>query len=490
MAPGGKRFSDGTKMRTPAQLGNRRRYALLLLALVIGEALSGTANAEENVAAYYAVPDEPGQHAQVSAGLESEWFRAIMQTHTVLLQQENAPPPLPMIDADSFEVREDESVPSSSDLPVEELFEDEIAAEENEEGIEGESTLQPLDFDPMSASEIPAPTAAMSNFDMVFPGAVAASFSAAPAMIGDHFGGSFLGEGHTIPLAGGDRRFKVAENASPTPRDRIFFNYNHFHNALRDVNGVQHNLDRFTFGFEKTFLDGMASLETRFPFASGLNSTQEIDSADTLNTEVGNLALALKYSLLRGRNWVASGGVTMALPTGDDFELFVIDTDLQSGGLILDLEVQNDAVHLAPFVGFAISSSDWFAQGFCQVDIDLNGNEVFTSTGGFEGVLQDQNLLFLDISIGHWFFRNASRDARVSAAALITELHYTSTLNDTDDVAGITNPSNRVDVLNATGAVEILIGSSSLRIGAAAPLRDDAGSLFDGEVIFQLSRYL
>jgi hypothetical protein len=37
-------------------------------------------------------------------------------------------------------------------------------------------------------------------------------------------------------LAGGDRRFKISENNSPFPQDRIFFNYHHFHNAVVDVN--------------------------------------------------------------------------------------------------------------------------------------------------------------------------------------------------------------------------------------------------------------
>lgn len=37
-------------------------------------------------------------------------------------------------------------------------------------------------------------------------------------------------------LAGGDRRFKLSDNNSPFPQDRIIFTYHHFHNAIVDVN--------------------------------------------------------------------------------------------------------------------------------------------------------------------------------------------------------------------------------------------------------------
>jgi hypothetical protein len=100
-------------------------------------------------------------------------------------------------------------------------------------------------------------------------------YASAPSMVGDFLGGGFLlTSGQTVPIARGDRRFKVAENVSPIPRDRILFNYNHFHNSLTDINGASRDLDRFTFGFEKTFLHGRASIETRLPLAVGLISPQ------------------------------------------------------------------------------------------------------------------------------------------------------------------------------------------------------------------------
>ena len=55
---------------------------------------------------------------------------------------------------------------------------------------------------------------------------------------------------------------KISEEQSPMPRDRVFFNYNYFNNARSDCPNVAGRV----FGFEKTFLDGAASVELRLPF--------------------------------------------------------------------------------------------------------------------------------------------------------------------------------------------------------------------------------
>ncbi len=99
-------------------------------------------------------------------------------------------------------------------------------------------------------------------------GATRGQYSAAPAMLGDFFGGNFgfsSFDTATLAVAGGIRNFKIAENVSPMPQDRVFFNYNHFHNAVEDINGRAYSLDRFTFGGEKSFADQLFSLEARLP---------------------------------------------------------------------------------------------------------------------------------------------------------------------------------------------------------------------------------
>lgn len=316
-------------------------------------------------------------------------------------------------------------------------------------------------------------------------GATRDSQSAAPAMMGDFFGGSFLfgsGEATTVALAGGDRRYKIAENVSPMPQNRVYFNYNHFHNALQDVAGNQYSLDRFAFGSERAFGDGQFSIDARLPFSSALNSTYDYDNPVPQATELGNLGFGLKALLLKTETWLVSAGTTIVLPTGDDYR--------ERAGGADRLVVKNDAVHMAPYLGLLVTpNQQWFFQGFVQTDFDLNGNELITF-GNSQGTIQDQNLMFVDVSMGRWLARRRISSRRTLGIAAISELHYTTTMNNSDFVSGFGNSFAHIDVLNTTLGMHLQYGLAALRIGAAAPLRDGEEKLFDAEVFVQASRAL
>jgi hypothetical protein len=312
----------------------------------------------------------------------------------------------------------------------------------------------------------------------------------APTMVGDFFANSLQLDSFgppgsptpTIAVAGGDRRYKIPENVSPIPQDRFFMTYNHFHNAGVTADGDDTSIDRIVFGLEKTFFDGLASLEFRLPFAAALNSTQQL-GGDYEATEFGNIGLALKTNLLSGSDWIISGGALLTLPTGDDF----ISRD--SFGTT-QFVVDNQSVQLAPFIGFLKQHGrTWFLQGFAQTNFDLNGYEVSDGSGNEIGVIQEQNLLFLDASLGRWLYRRDNARGLLGGVAAITELHYTSTMNDSDSVvtgAGtIRNTGGRVDVLNATAALHFQRGRKALRFGGAAPLKDDRDRTFDAEFFVQ-----
>ena len=455
-----------------------QRLASVVAVLLVG-GLGGVAFGQQTELAYYiSDPALAGKEIRmvVADEQQSASFHGVLQATALMLQE-----PLPMPVQLS---PQDLSISSSSDLVGDENFPSGPPPETDVDAdFDGTLVPVPLEapFSEVAAGGLNAPVLTKRRPSL---GSTAGSYSAAPNMLGDHFGGtSLFGPigGHTVALGGGDRRFKIAENVSPAPQDRVFFNYNHFENALRDLNDVNRSLDRFTFGFEKTLLSGNASIELRLPFASGLNSRQTFGAADTQATELGNLGLAFKMNLLSGCDWILSGGTGITIPTGDDFEAYTANA--------LDLRVKNDAVHLSPFVGYLHQpNQNWFFQSFIQADFDLSGNDVFTGTGGFEGVIQDQNLLFLDASLGRWIYRNCNPCKRFSGLAAIAELHYTTTMNDTDTVSAISNPYNRMDILNASGALNFLFRRTSLRVGGAAPLRDDEERLFDAEIIFQLNR--
>ena len=339
--------------------------------------------------------------------------------------------------------------------------------------------------------------------------------SASPGMIGDFFGGSYKmsvvragqrgptgipngppppREFTNVPTGGGDRRFKIAENYSPFPVDRVFFNYNHFHNALQTAYYRQANLNRMTMGVEKTFLDRWWSFELRMPFSSGLNSDQTAafnpTTANNVTGEIGNLGFVLKRLLSRSDTLATSAGLGMIFPTGPEARIY--DT---SGTHVVTIE--NQAFYLQPFVGAWWTPNDrLFAQFAVQADYDTRGNDIDYAGDrlGAVATIQDQALLFLDASFGYWLFHDPSGDAVVTGLAPMVEIHHNSTIEDTDFIQNgpdvYTNPDNRLDVLNLTGALRLeLAGMSYLTIFGVAPLRQDEEKLFDAEFGAQYTRF-
>ncbi len=238
-------------------------------------------------------------------------------------------------------------------------------------------------------------------------GAAAGPASAAPNMIGDFFGGgysymTFGGAASNVSIAGGDRNYKIVESNSPIPADRVFFNHHHFANALDAFDGSSLPLDRYNFGIEKTFWDDMFSLELRVPFAGGFRSSEVVgQGASVTGTEFGNLAMAVKAVLLQRQCSTFSAGLGVVFPTGSDSEV-LYDSGVGVSSLAA---IENEAVHLQPFLGYLWTPNDrLFVQSFAQCDFDANGNP--TLIRGVSGRLQDQALLFMDVSAGYWVYKN------------------------------------------------------------------------------------
>src|SRR5205823_2792588 len=80
--------------------------------------------------------------------------------------------------------------------------------------------------------------------------------------------------------------FKIAENESAAPQDRVFVTYNFYDNlngSLRGPDQPRVDLHRETFGFEKSFLDGNASFGMRLPYlqvTGGEDMIRRTDLAD------------------------------------------------------------------------------------------------------------------------------------------------------------------------------------------------------------------
>jgi hypothetical protein len=336
----------------------------------------------------------------------------------------------------------------------------------------------------------------------------------APNMFGDFFnnlGGSVLAVDGLqtaqadLPLAGGCRRVKIAEDDNALPQDRVFFLYNHFQNAFKaqsDLAGLgpfnrRFSVDRYTFGVEKTFHDNLWSVELRMPLAGRtefLTPNFEVSGG-----YVGNLAVILKRLVYNSETFAASVGVGVDTPTGSDVTGFATSAPpyLKTTTFV----VRNDAVHVLPYAGFvSVPTAKFFWEGFAQVDITANPIRVDYRSAAGSGTsdLSEQNLLYLDLAAGYWLYRNPCGCRRLTGIAGMVELHYTTTLQDSDLVVtptvpppalGFANFANRVEVLNLTVGIHAELANCTVcRIGGVFPLRTGDDRSFDSELQVQLER--
>ncbi len=286
-----------------------------------------------------------------------------------------------------------------------------------------------------------------------------------------------------IPPGGGAavRRIKISENTSPQPRCRVFFNYSFFNDVIAGIGDV----NRYTFGIEHCMADQTRSIEVRMPFAATLAADQTA-GVQSKDTEWGNLTIVGKQVLLQNDRSLFSAGLGVTVPTGSDSRLF-----FPNGQQIL--QIDNEAVHLLPFVAVMSQPNDrWFWQGFLQFDVDTNGNPVRGDLSGQNlsqfGVLQDTTLMFVDFGFGYQLYQNPY--GTIAGIAPMAEVHYATTIQDADFADGngfmIRDFTNRFDVVNLTLGLNIFgRNGGSIRPGFVIPLRSGDDDQFDYEAQIQ-----
>jgi hypothetical protein len=337
-----------------------------------------------------------------------------------------------------------------------------------------------------------------------------------------------------------------------------------------------YDINTFTFAAETTFADGMASVELRVPFDSTLSSDLDLNASalEGLNpvptpdqtfgrqaAEWGNMTLILKALLHSTPDCVVSGGFAFGIPSGPDTHVRVTDvfsyaalfTPDQPGGgssgigfleatealRLRDFQIANDTWSLSPYIAALYAPNErLFGQGFLQVEVPLNQNEVKytrqlllgrsiesilvpdSGTNVLYGLrneyqLQEQTLLHVDVGAGYWLHRNPEACFLTGLAGQL-ELHYTGTLNDADTAvipaeagsyqilesirqgqpvpqttsATIGNTANRLDILNLTAGTTLLIHDRATVASAFVfPLQGGSNRLFDWEFNLQLNYY-
>ncbi len=314
-----------------------------------------------------------------------------------------------------------------------------------------------------------------------------------PYMIGDTGAGTCLSFGGLLDVELSHptltcSRLNVSENNSPRPTDRLYLSYRHFHNATptrvfqfsRDF-----NVDRFTLGGERTFFDGLCSVEIRAPISGRLNSNVFTEIRTDLTppivdpiaggtfsqieglrrAELGNISIVFKSLLYECPTCLVSAGVAFTLPTAKDvnYGVDIIDTFFFPGfptvtadqDILLDMAISNETVYIAPFLAWLWqpeSQERFFHQGFLQVEVAANPSNVRVIGSGFSDFfvsgtpvgslnwfvpfpgrteLFAQSILRLNLGWGYVL----AEDPRASWIQRLTglfEVHYTTTVQDAD----------------------------------------------------------
>lgn len=342
-------------------------------------------------------------------------------------------------------------------------------------------------------------------------------------------------------------RLNIAENNSPMIGDRCYFTYRHFEAASSlDYNAgvpgggsASQNIDRFTFGLERQLSD-TNSLEIRVPMNGQLDSnllaTQFAGPTTnvpygTTNFEFGNLNLIFKQALLDSNDFYLSGGLGLNLPTAPDVKYRTRITDpayvfydfsrtppvaLGTAQLNLDqqIAVRNQTVNLLPYLSAVYRPTRrTFMQGFLQWDVPLNKSSVSvdesftagtnpTARAAFRGDLEQQVLMRANVGLGRWWrYRDDNR--YFHSIATMFEVHYTTALGDAD-LAGpfrlnsnltpvfsqttIGNLANRVDVVNLTAGVPMVVGRTTFTNAFTLPIRGELNRAFDLEYSLLIDR--
>jgi hypothetical protein len=153
--------------------------------------------------------------------------------------------------------------------------------------------------------------------------------------------------------------------------------------------------------------------------------------------------------------------------------------------------VSNDVVTISPFLGVLCSQpcSDCFFTGFAQIAFPADHNTVVSDDGSviWHDEIDEQTLLYLDGSIGHW----CHRDCCGNGVAVLVEFHYTKSL-DEDEVVSLPGVGSyavsEFELLHSTIGATIVHGCWDVTPAAVFPLLEAPDRFFDWEFTCQINR--
>ena len=242
-----------------------------------------------------------------------------------------------------------------------------------------------------------------------------------PFMLGDFTG----------PLANPMTDIKVGEGESPIPLDRVFYRFNFYSNLnpwrYESVSTPYKRVNLFTnvFGFEKKFGDWFS-----FGFRLPIDSVEALSRGtfyvrspipgqppvarpappDYRSTIFGNITAIFKVRLVEDVNagYLVSTGLAMSFPTATNISI--------NPG-------PSTAATFQPFLGYLWTRDRFFVQGFTSMTLPL--------------VAVQSLILFQDLGVGLWAYRNDSQTSFLTGIAPTFEMHLNVPLQGNDRVAPV-----------------------------------------------------
>jgi hypothetical protein len=199
---------------------------------------------------------------------------------------------------------------------------------------------------------------------------------------------------------------------------------------------------RLSAGFEKTCLDGDASIGLRVPIFQ-VND----QGGETTNAQFGNVSIITK-AVLAGDDEsgsLISGGIALSLPTGPN--TIVTQLDLTTG--LTTTQSINPTI-IQPYLAFLYySSEDVYIHGFTALAFPMDDSV--------------PTVWFNDIGAGFWAYRGQS-----AAVIPTAELHFTNAFSQQGSEAF---PIGVIDTINATLATHLVTDNGGrFTLGAGFPL--------------------
>ncbi len=234
-----------------------------------------------------------------------------------------------------------------------------------------------------------------------------------PPMFGDFPVRVPFGVTSTPTLAISRGKYKIAENESPQPQDRLFLYYNGYFGLIGAI-GSQHVE---TLGFEKTLPGGDASVGIRLTFFQ----QQGGPNAEIRSSGISSPNFVLKYAPINNRETgnVLTAGLVVTLPVGDS--VFKSPSGLKPSRPTL----------IQPAVGYVWNRGNLFLQGFSSLVLPTNHRDEATA-------------LYIDPGVGYRIDLGGSR--LVSAVIPTFEFHANIPLTNRQRRPGRTQFHDVIDL--------------------------------------------